>query len=137
MIKNKAGGDVNQYQHISAVQLNTTYERKFKVVMVSVSPPPLCVVIHGLELWSGQTKDFKIDICCFSAKHASLRRKNKDGLAQNQDKVTCLPADCCISTLALITQLSVQVQYKANIIIISSNVTCSCHDTAEKLLIWN
>ena len=137
MIKNKAGCDVNQYQHISAVQLNTTYERKFKVVMVSVSPPPLSVVIHGLELWSGQTKDFKIDICCFSAKHASLRRKNKDGLAKNQDKVTCLPADCCISTLALITQLSVQVQYKANIIIISSNVTCSCHDTAEKLLIWN
>jgi hypothetical protein len=75
--------------------------------MVSVSPPPLSVVIHGLELWSGQTKDFKIDICYFSAKHASLRRKNKDGLAQNQDKVTCLPADCCISTLALITQLSV------------------------------
>jgi len=28
-------------------------------------------------LWS-QTKDFKIDMCCFSAKHTALRRKNKD-----------------------------------------------------------
>ena len=27
---------------------------------------------------SGQTKHFKIGICCFSAKHAALRRKSKD-----------------------------------------------------------
>ena len=26
-------------------------------------------------------------ICCFSAKHAALKRKNRDGLAQNQDNV--------------------------------------------------
>jgi type IV secretory pathway VirB4 component len=25
-----------------------------------------------------QTKDYKISICCFSAKHAALRRKNQD-----------------------------------------------------------
>ena len=36
---------------------------------------------------SGQTKDYKIGICCFSAKHAALRRKSKDGLARNQDNV--------------------------------------------------
>ena len=36
---------------------------------------------------SGQTKDYKIGICCFSAKHAALRRKSKDWLAQNQDSV--------------------------------------------------
>jgi hypothetical protein len=24
------------------------------------------------------TKDYKIDICCFSARHAALRRKSKD-----------------------------------------------------------
>jgi hypothetical protein len=35
-----------------------------------------------------QTKDCKISICCFSAKHAALRRKNKDWLAQNQDNVS-------------------------------------------------
>jgi hypothetical protein len=32
-------------------------------------------------------KDYKIDICCFSAKHAALRRKSKGWLAQNQDNV--------------------------------------------------
>jgi hypothetical protein len=29
------------------------------------------------EPWSGQTKDYEIGICCFSAKHAALRRKIK------------------------------------------------------------
>jgi len=36
---------------------------------------------------SGQTKDYTIGICCFSAKHASLRRKSKDWLAQNENDV--------------------------------------------------
>ena len=31
----------------------------------------------GLEPLSGQTKDYKIGICCFSAKHAALRRKSR------------------------------------------------------------
>jgi hypothetical protein len=37
--------------------------------------------------------------------HATLRRKCKDWLAENEDNVssamTCLPADCCLSELAL------------------------------------
>jgi hypothetical protein len=45
-------------------------------------------VDHGLEPWLGQTKDSKIGICCFSAKHAALRRKSKDLLAWNQDNVS-------------------------------------------------
>ena len=36
----------------------------------------------------GQTKDYKIGICCFSAKHVALRRKSKDWLARNQDNVS-------------------------------------------------
>jgi len=35
-------------------------------------------VDRGLEPRSGQTKDYKNGICCFSAKHAALRRKRKD-----------------------------------------------------------
>ena len=31
----------------------------------------------GFEPRSGQTKDYKIGICCFFAKHAALRRKNR------------------------------------------------------------
>ena len=45
-------------------------------------------VNHGFKPRSGQTKDYKIGIYCFSAKHAALRRKNKDWLAQNQDNVS-------------------------------------------------
>jgi hypothetical protein len=42
----------------------------------------------GFEPWSGQTKDYKIGICYFSAKHAALRRKSKDWLAWNQNNVS-------------------------------------------------
>ena len=34
-------------------------------------------VDHGFESRSGQTKDYKIGICCFSAKHSAFRRKSK------------------------------------------------------------
>ena len=37
---------------------------------------------------SGQTKEYKIGICCFSAKHAALRSKSKDWLARNQNNVS-------------------------------------------------
>ena len=37
---------------------------------------------------SGQTKDYQIAICCFSAKHAALRKKSKDWLTRNQDNVS-------------------------------------------------
>ena len=46
------------------------------------------VVDRGFEPPSGQTKDYKIGICCFSAKHAALRRKSKDWLARNQENVS-------------------------------------------------
>ena len=36
----------------------------------------------------GETKDNEIGICCFSDKHAPLRRKSKDGFARNQDNVS-------------------------------------------------
>jgi hypothetical protein len=42
----------------------------------------------GLEPGSCQTKDGKISICCFSPKHAALRRKSKDWLAQNQNNMS-------------------------------------------------
>jgi hypothetical protein len=42
----------------------------------------------GFEPRSDQTKYYKIGICCFSAKHATLRRKTKDWLARNQDNVS-------------------------------------------------
>jgi hypothetical protein len=37
---------------------------------------------------SGQTKDYKIGICCFSAKRAALRSNRKDCLARIQNNVS-------------------------------------------------
>jgi hypothetical protein len=45
-------------------------------------------VDRGFEPRSGQTKNYKIGICCFSAKHATLRRKSKHWLARHQDNVS-------------------------------------------------
>jgi hypothetical protein len=45
-------------------------------------------VYRGFEPLLGQTKDYEIGICCFSSKHAALRRKIKDWLARNQNNVS-------------------------------------------------
>jgi hypothetical protein len=46
------------------------------------------VVDRGFKPWSGQTKDYKIGICCFSARHATLTSKSKDWLTLNQNNVS-------------------------------------------------
>ena len=48
------------------------------------------VIVTYLECGSwfkpqpGQTKDYQIDICCFSTNDTALRRKSDNWLAQNQ-----------------------------------------------------
>ena len=56
--------------------------------MVSVLPSS--AVDRGFEPRFGQTKDYAIGICCFSAKHAALKRKNKEWLARNKNYVSKL-----------------------------------------------
>ena len=58
---------------------------------VMVSELASSIVDRGLEPRSGQAKVYKIGICCFSAKHAALRRKSKDWLARNQNSVSECP----------------------------------------------
>ena len=53
-----------------------------------VSVVALGAVDRGFEPRSGHTKYYTIDMCCFSAKHAALRRKSKDWLARNQNNVS-------------------------------------------------
>ena len=55
-------------------------------IMVSVLASS--AVDCGFEPGSGQTKDYKIGICCFFAKHAALWRKSKDWLAWNRNNVS-------------------------------------------------
>ena len=72
--------------------------------------------------WLG--KDYKIGLCCFSTKHASLRRKSKtDWLGigiMYQSGVTCLSMDCSTKQIS------------------SShcNVVCTSNDIAYKWLTW-
>ena len=67
---------------------------------VIVSVLALSVVDHGFKPRWGQTKDCKIGICCFSTKHAALRRKSKHWLARNQNNVSEW-SDMSISRLLL------------------------------------
>ena len=62
------------------------WNRTTSVVMVSVITSSAEDL--GFESRSGQTKDFEIGICCFSAKHAAIRRKSKDWLARDQNNVS-------------------------------------------------
>ena len=80
---------------LSAPEREVTSPSDFKVVGalnciggVMVSMLASCAVNCGFEPQSGQTKDYWIGICCFSAKHTALTRKSKDWLAQNQDNVS-------------------------------------------------
>ena len=83
----------------------------------------------GFDPLSGQTKDYKFGICCFSAKHAALRSRSKDWLDRERH---VYPQ----------TVVSVSYHYKnptQRVGLVqsrSSNVTCSRPDIAEKLLSW-
>ena len=55
---------------------------------VMVSMLTSSAVDRRFEPQSGQTKDYKIGMCCLSAKHTTFRRKSKDGLVRNQDNVS-------------------------------------------------
>ena len=66
-------GNINQKHRIDGVMVN---------VLASGA------IDRGFEPRSGQTKDYAIGMCCFSAKHAALRRKSKDWLTRNQNNVS-------------------------------------------------
>ena len=70
----------------------------FGGVMVSVLS--LSAVECGFEHRSGQTNDYKIGMCCFSAKHVTIKGKSKVRI-MCASGATCLSADCCFSELAL------------------------------------
>ena len=47
----------------------------------------LSVVDREFESCPGQSKDYKIGICCFSSKNTALKSKSKDWLSLNEDDV--------------------------------------------------
>ena len=79
--------DAVVYQiRISVITCFTIIGNRIGGVMVSVLVSS--VVDRGFEPRSGQTKDYKIGIRCFSANHAGLKRKSRDWLACNHDNVS-------------------------------------------------
>jgi hypothetical protein len=63
---------------------------------------------------SGQTKDYKIGICCFSAKHAPFRRKRKAWLGRNQVNISEWSD---MSTLGLLLQWASTIKIQLNVLV--------------------
>ena len=61
---------------ICTIRIARNLEDFESISMVSVLASS--AIDRGFEPGMGQTTDYKIDICYFSAKHTTLRRKNKD-----------------------------------------------------------
>ena len=83
------------------------------VVMASVLTSS-AMIDHEFEPRSGQIKDYKIGICCFSAKHTALRRKSKDCLARNQNNVSEWND---MSTCGLLFQWASTMQIKISVLV--------------------
>jgi hypothetical protein len=66
--------------------LLSSYNNHIGGVMVSMFASS--EVDRVLEPRSGQTKDYTIGICYFSAKHVALRSNNKEWLARNHNNVS-------------------------------------------------
>ena len=120
---------------VNYMKVHTTQKNCICGVMVSVLASS--VVDYVFDPRSGQTKDYKIGICCFSTKHAVLRRKSNGIRIMCLSGATCLSTDCCFSEQALLKSNS--AFWSSTTQISSSShckLTCSCHDIAEKLLNW-
>jgi hypothetical protein len=70
------------------IHVVTSIKRIHCIGGILVSVLASSVVDRGFDPRSGQTKDYKIGICCFSAKHAALRRESNVWLARNQNNVS-------------------------------------------------
>ena len=59
-----------------------------RIGSIMINVLALSVVDCGFEPRLGQTTDYKIGICSFSAKYAALRSNSKDWLPRNQNNVS-------------------------------------------------
>ena len=120
---------------VHAASYNTNRIGGVMVKVLASSP-----VDRGFEHRSGHTKDYKIDICCFSGKHAALRKKSKDWSARNQDNMSEW-GDMSIRGLLFHRASAIKIQLFTkrvglDLICISLN-TYFHHDIAEKLMSWS
>ena len=69
--------DLKKHHYSHMPEWSYVYSRNH-IDGVMVSVPPSSAVDHVFEPRSGQTKEYKIGICCLSTKHAALWKKSKD-----------------------------------------------------------
>ena len=70
------------------IYIQQSYSELNRIVVVMGSVFASSVVGRGFEPRLSQTKDYELGICCFSDKHATLRRKSKDWLDRKQNKLS-------------------------------------------------
>jgi hypothetical protein len=100
-----------QYYHMSEWLFNVNsaifqlYHGENKLIFNEMMMMSALFSLGTLVSSTNKTKDYKIDICCFSAKHAALKERAKTGWLGIRimcpSGATCLSADCCFSELAL------------------------------------
>jgi hypothetical protein len=66
--------------YVGKCQMCLMYVDKCQTCLMHVGKCQTCLMC----VRSGQTKDYQIGICCFSAKHAALRRNSTDWLVRNK-----------------------------------------------------
>ena len=58
--------------------MNNFSNQSHRIGGVMVSVLTSSAVDRRFKPWSGQINDYKIGVCCFSDKHATLKTKDKD-----------------------------------------------------------
>jgi hypothetical protein len=83
LVPNTQGGSLTLEQHKLSLIIAAIF-----MTAITISVLASRVVDRGFQCRLGQTKCHKIVICIFSAKHAVLGSKSKDGLAQHHINVS-------------------------------------------------
>ena len=83
----------------------------------------------------------KFGICCFSAKYAALRRKSKDGLAQNQDNMSGFKK-LHMGLVVLVKEMSVFIHFllqNTNLVSVLTKIFLNCagHVWQDWHISWN
>ena len=111
----------------------------YLICSVMVSVLASSTVDRRFEPRLGQIIVYKIGICCFSAKHAALRRTScwLGIRIMCPNGTTCLSVDCCFSELSLYKSISACWSSINRTSSLSHwKLTCPRHDIGEKLLSW-
>ena len=106
--------------------VNKERSNKYRIGGVMVSVLASSAVDREFEFRSGQTKDYKINICCFTTNHAAFRLKSKDWLCSESANVSewgdMFNHGLLFLRASTTIKLSVLVWHKADLIIISFKI---------------